>query len=188
MTILNFFHFRSDFRFTEKMLNVLETDPVLDLSEDSSDHNFSQIHTKKRPKQSEILTLRAALGDNEFDENTELFETLKTKANSKKENDLRSLITKMKLSHSYDTDTRSDDSFYSAENFDPKVFSLSYIRDMINCLGSENLTLKKKMEVMKTLSKIELSVKIAEPLTCSGKCDFKIQIPQNLNFFDIFRL
>ena len=133
-------------------MNVIDTDPVLRLSADPVDPEYDGMlaEIQSRPKiqstrnQGEIPVFRASFAD--FEDETK----------QKPTEDLRNLITKMKLSQSLDTtDTRSDDSFHSIENPLPK-FSLSYIRDLINALGNPNATVHKKQEVMGTLSKLDL--------------------------------
>ena len=164
-------------------MNILENEPVIEPryvpEHDSLFDKRAKNHLKgrefdtnpaknghSRPRR-EIPVIRATLANVQEDN-----EDLLTKSNNAK--DLRSLIEQMKLQQSCDdTETRSDDSFYSTEEIGPlpKEASLSYVRDLINALGSSNSTASKRQEIMGILSGLDLNVKLAEPLTCSGYDD-----------------
>ena len=170
-------------------MNVFEDEPVLEpryVPEHDSPFDYIDKKTTRdlearngHNSNREIPVIRAALADYNDDHDDDIF----PERNGKQENprkksdgqarDLRSLIDQMKLQQSYDTETRSDDSFYSAEAemTSSKGTSLSYVRDLINALGSQNSSDSKRQEIMNTLINLDLSVQLAEPLTCSGYDD-----------------
>ena len=190
-SVSNQYNSKSVFRGVKKKkkMNVFEDEPVLEpryVPEHDSPFDYIDKKTTRdlearngHNSNREIPVIRAALADYNDDHDDDIF----PERNGKQENprkksdgqarDLRSLIDQMKLQQSYDTETRSDDSFYSAEAemTSSKGTSLSYVRDLINALGSQNSSDSKRQEIMNTLINLDLSVQLAEPLTCSGYDD-----------------
>ena len=160
---------------------VPEHDSPFESIDKERSHGPSDLEARNgcKSRNREIPVIRAALAnlddDNRGDDEDDIFSAKNPRQQNRngKARDLRSLIDQMKLQQSCDdTETRSDDSFYSAEaEMAPKDTSLSYVRDLINALGSRNSTDSKRQEIMNTLVNLNLTVQLAEPLTCSGYDD-----------------
>ena len=116
---------------------------------------------------------------------------------SVKSKDLRELIEESKRKQAEYNKIGDNDSFYSissndSENKDIRP-SISYAKDLINCLGNENLTQEQKENILGKILELNVKedVKLAEGLTCASNdrridvfclCAVLMETPQSNGF------